>query len=92
MTHMTERNRLQIYFGNVEIRFPLRRKSETMANCDLNCSLSSTELNMLHVMTFAKISQKKKTEAALNLGCRSDCYLCPQLHLGNELNLMRNTD
>lgn len=57
---MTERNRLQIYFGNVEIRFPLRRKSETMANCDLNCSLSSAELNMLHVMTFAKISQKKK--------------------------------
>lgn len=55
---MTERNRLQIYFGNVEIRFPLRRKSETMANCDLNCSLSSAELNMLHVMTFAKISQK----------------------------------
>ena len=62
-----------------------------MVNSDLNCSLSSAELNMLHVMTFAKISQKK-TEAALNLGCRSDCYLRPQLHLGNELNLMRNTD
>lgn len=78
--------------------FSLLRTSQTMPGSDLHCSGRAggrrggpAELNMLHVMTFTKIRQK--TEAAyLTLTACLTAISVLWLHLGIELNLMRNTD